>query len=134
MRLYTVCAHGRPVLVISAGTEDPMEDRFTTDPEIMNAHRFTQALSDNIPSEVASFSECGEIEEALDTWMGEDLQALKSGGRPLWNGDRTQVSIREATTDEAAKWHISWRDVIDAGDQDAGDESWAVYLVSRLSE
>jgi hypothetical protein len=44
------------------------------------------------------------------------------------------VAVREATTDEAATWHSSRRHAIDTGEQDAGDESWAVFLVSRLSD
>jgi hypothetical protein len=136
MRLYTVCIDTLPVLTLSTDTELPFPDAFTTNPEIMEAHRAAQALRDRMDSIAPPTakdrrdSDLAEIDEELDTWLGADLQTLHHEGHPLWNGDRDRVHVRDATTDEAEHWHTSHRAAINDGTLDAGYEDWLIYLVS----
>jgi hypothetical protein len=65
-----------------------------------------------------------EIDEALDTWLGSELQAFG-----LWNGERDRGSARRASPDESAVWHRSHQAALDAGKEDAGEQDWLTYLV-----
>jgi hypothetical protein len=134
MRLYTVCAHNLPVYVTSAGIELPLEDALLTDPDFLKQYRDSETLRKELASKMASMHPGGpaefhhqvdvrEIEEAVDTWLGTHFMTLR-----LWNGDKSQVSIRQARADEAAKWHSSYQQAIATGRQNAGNEDWAVYL------
>src|ERR1700722_15040939 len=50
-----------------------------------------------IPAETVS-----DIEESLDTWVGADLKVvLQHNKTPLWDGDKTNVYVREAWPEEA---------------------------------
>ena len=77
-----------------------------------------------IPAETVS-----DIEESLDTWVGADQKVVLQHNRtPLWDGDKTNVYVREAWPEEAAVWNASLRRGISTGDHDYGD-ALAVYLV-----
>jgi hypothetical protein len=96
----------------------------------MTANRDSQALRDEMGDEVRRIGEQREIDEAMDTWLGEELMALtQDSGNPLWNGDRSVLTVREARTDEAAKRFISHQHAIDTGEEDAGTEDLCIYLV-----
>ena len=135
MQLYTVHAHGVPLLVISAGAEPWMEDSFTRDPSLMEAHRKAQAWLKEMdvlsgdPEGLRRSCDVREIEEAIDTWLGEDLLNLEHDAQLLWSGDRKQLVVHEATADEAAKWHRSRLNISDDSEID-GSDNWLVYLVS----
>src|ERR1700733_1663105 len=101
MRLYTVCVRGRPVLVKSTDVEPPMPDSLTTNAELMKAHRAQRALMEQTTNDkTRHIGAVREIDEALDTWLGTDLMV-----QSLWNGDWSDVQIREATAEEAGRWH-----------------------------
>jgi hypothetical protein len=127
MRLYTVCAHDQPVLVISAGVEPSMEElaKFAP-PEVLKAEQFLRSIVDE---ETQRAVEWREIDEALDTWLGAELQCLEHDFHGVWGGDRSDIVIREATTNEAARWRASLQDAIAMGEQDTGNEDWLVYLI-----
>jgi hypothetical protein len=130
MRLYTVCIETQPILVMSADADTPMLDAFTTIPELMKANRDHQALWDETDEVVRRLTEQQEIEEAVDTWLGEDLMSLTHDDcRPLWNGDRSRLAIREARTAEVTEWHIALKRAIDTGEEEAGTEEFGLYLI-----
>ena len=127
MRLYTICIDQRPVLVMSTDAEPPMEDTLTTDAKLMKAHRDMQALRAKMQARLPDaerLADQREIDEALDTWLGEDLHSFG-----LWNGDWDRLHIREARTEEARRWHTSLTRAIDAGEEEAGSEDWVLLLV-----
>lgn len=79
MRLYTICIDQRPVLVMSTDAEPPMEDTLTTDAKLMKAHRDMQALRAKMQARLPDaerLADQREIDEALDTWLGEDLHSF----------------------------------------------------------
>jgi hypothetical protein len=125
MRLYTICVHGCPVVVISTDTVPPMLDEFTTNAKLMQANRETEEFIDSLPDEVRRIGQRQEIDEAIDTWLGEDL--IEWG----WSGDHAALHVRDATTDEAGRWHISRQAAIDADAQEAGDEGWVIFVGSK---
>jgi hypothetical protein len=130
MRLYTVCVESQPILVMSADADTPMLDAFTTIPELMKANRDNQPLWDETDEVVRRLTEQQEIEEAVDTWLGEDLMSLtRDDGRPLWNGDRSRLAVRDARTAEATEWHIALKQAIDIGEENAGTEDFALFLI-----
>ena len=59
---------------------------------------------------------CGE------TWLRDDLAALKSEGRPIWNG-QDKISVRPGTPEEVSLFHEA------DGTEDA-EEILLVYLVT----
>jgi hypothetical protein len=117
---------------MSAGVTPPMPDFVIKDPKLLEAHRFTESLMADLSEDARRAHELQEIDEAIATWLGADLRALEHDGRPLWNGDPSQLSVREATADEAAKWHSSYKEAVASGEVDAGDEEWAAYLVPAI--
>ena len=132
MKLYTICVRGRPVVTLRTGADDPLPDEFATDPQILQAIRESQAVRDKLKALSPGLDEAeahDEIYDALDTWLGQDLRTLQNEGRPLWGGDMDDVHIREARVDEAERWHLSRRRALDSGEQDAGHESWHIFLV-----
>ena len=60
-------------------------------------------------------------DEALDTWLGQDLQILG-----LWDGDMRRVTSREATVEETSRWHASHARAVKSGKEAAGTEDWAI--------
>jgi hypothetical protein len=133
LKLYTICVQGAPVLTMSVDSDPPMEDFVLRDPELLKAYRQSQALIEQIRREpgVDAIAEEMELHQALDTWLGEDLRALRraDASAPVWDGDPDKVRFREARTDEAERWHLSRRLAIEVGELDAGDEDWLHYLV-----
>ena len=95
----------------------------------MKPQRGVRAFRDSRPADVQRIGDQREIDEALDTWLGQDLRTLRSHGVPLWSGGRASLHVREATPDEAQGWHEVLQREIDTGEEDAGDEDWLVYLV-----
>jgi hypothetical protein len=129
LRLYTICTNDRPVLVMGAGVEPPMEDSLTTNAALMKAHRDLRAMEESLPADIQRISEVREIDEAIDTWLGEELQSFG-----LWDGDHAKLQVREADPSEAERWRVEIQNSIEAGDQDAGNDDFAVYLVSVTEE
>ena len=129
MRLYTICIDHRPVLVISAGVEPIVPDSLTAEAELMKAYRERRARLDHLPDEVQRITEHREINEALDTWLGTELRSMTYDGSPLWSGDRANLEIREAKTDEAQRWHASLQRAIETGERGALEEDWLIFLV-----
>jgi hypothetical protein len=73
-----------------------------------------------------------EIDEALKTYLGEDLQAMTdaaSPGRPLWDGNWENIHVRGATGEEAEIWKSSLLLAIQADEQEPGDTAWVAFLV-----
>jgi hypothetical protein len=77
---------------MSTDTELPMEDRLATDPKLMQAHRDMRALTESMPDEVRRIGDQREIDEALDTWLGEDLFAWRREGQAVWDGNRSRLA------------------------------------------
>ena len=125
MTIYTIEAHGRPVVVVSVGDTPSLEDSLATKPELLQALRATRDLKEQLPPDMREQA----IHEALDTWLGEDLSTLESGGHPLWDGDRDALHVREAFADEAAIFRASREQAIREGELEAGDEDWVTFLV-----
>jgi hypothetical protein len=122
---------------MSVDADVPMPDSLITNAEVMKAVRASRALRDEIaarlPGDIQEASYLHEIDEALDTWLGEDLLTLQhDDGVPLWSGDRDALHIREARVDEAARWHASRQKAIDEDELDAGDEDWLAFLVPLM--
>jgi len=140
-RLYTVEAHGRPVVVISVRNEQP-HDTWVSDPELTAAVRKArehQAMigspleqHDVAPNDFQETQDIREIDDALDIYLGADLRTLQDAvtARPLWDGDDTNIRVRKATTEEAEAWNHSLRTAVEAGAHEAGNASWVSFLVA----
>jgi len=139
-RLYTVEAHGRPVVVISVRDEQP-HDTWLSDPELTAAVRKArghQAMigslleqRDVAPSAFQETLDLRKIDDALATYLGQDLRIMEDGSRqPLWDGDDAHIHVRKATSDEAERWEHSLSAAVEAGEQEAGDASWVSFLVA----
>jgi hypothetical protein len=124
MKLYTICIDQRPVVVMSTDAEPPMEDARTTNAVLMKAARDLRAMRESLPDDVLRSCDQREIDEALDSRLGQDL--LVYG---LWDGDSARLHIRDASADEAQHWHASLQEALDTGEEDAGEESWLIFLV-----
>ncbi len=57
-----------------------------------------------------------------ESWLRDDLAALKSDGRPIWNG-QDKLSVRPGSAEEVALFHEA------DGSEDA-EEILLVYLVA----
>jgi hypothetical protein len=129
MRLYTICIQQHPVAVVSAGADLPLPDWVATDPELMKTLRMTEQIRAQVPDDVKRAGEFIEIDQLLDTWLGNDLRVLEHNGQPLWTGDRNDIAIREARIEEADQWFASRREAVSNEDVDAGDADWVHFLV-----
>jgi hypothetical protein len=129
MTIYTIEAHGRPVVAVSIGDTPPLEDSLATRPELLQALRATRDLEERLPPDTREHVRRRALEEALDTWLGEDLSTLESGGQPLWDGDRDALRVREASADEAVIFRASREQAVREGELEAGDEDWVAFLV-----
>jgi hypothetical protein len=118
---------------MSVAAEDPLPDDLALDANMMKALRDSKAVLNSFPAGVQMIADRREIDEALDTWLGQDLLTLEHDGHPLWTGNSSDLDIREARTDEAEQWHTSRRQAIDREEIDAGQESWLLFLV-QVSE
>ena len=54
MTIYTIEAHGRPVVAVGVGDTPPLEDSFATKPELLQALRATRDLEEQLPPTCAS--------------------------------------------------------------------------------
>jgi hypothetical protein len=129
MTIYTIEAHGRPVVAISIGNMPPLEDSFATRPELLRALRTARDMEERLPDDGREHMRRQAIDEALDTWLGGDLCILESEGRPLWSGDRDALRVREASPDEAAVFAASRERAVREGELDAGDEDWVAPVM-----
>jgi hypothetical protein len=66
---------------------------------------------------------------ARDRILRDDLMALATAGRPLWDGV-TQILVRQARPDEEARWRASHAKAIRHGNIDADEDAWIVFLVA----
>jgi hypothetical protein len=129
MTTHTIEAHGRPVVVVGVGDTPALEDSFATRPELLQTLRATRNLEERLRPDMREHMRKRAIAEAFDTWLGEDLSTLESGGRSLWDGDRDALRVREASADEAAIFRASREQAIREGELEAGDEDWVGFLV-----
>src|SRR4051794_10078282 len=103
---------------MTAGVMPALEDSMVKNPRLLQTLRAMQTLDEQLGSENRRAAELMEIEEALDTYLGQDL--ISPG---LWDGDRSKIHIREPTPEEAARWIETYQRAITEGAEDAGDES-----------
>jgi hypothetical protein len=126
MRLHTVSIDNLAVVAMSTDADAPMQDFVVHDAELLSAHRQMTELHNTMKSiapDLDKISDQREVDDALETWLGDDLKALQHHGVPLWNGDHSRLTSREATVDEASKWHHSRQKAVDEGEEGAGEES-----------
>jgi hypothetical protein len=140
-KLYTVEAHGRPVVVLSATRLGPPPDEMLAYTKVIEALRNSRhvmsELADKAKQRGFNLEEevdLREIDEALETWLGEDLLVLEDAesGVPLWDGDENTLCVRQATADEAAAWNASLEAAMNSGEHDPGDMDWVCFLVSVI--
>jgi hypothetical protein len=81
-----------------------------------------------IPVVVTTADDIQEVEASFDTWLGQDLLVLEHNGKPLWNGDKENLQVREANPQEAATWRASSQRAIEDG-EDESEESHLAFLV-----
>jgi hypothetical protein len=122
-RLYTIELLAKPVTVLSAGVELLLEDNMATKPKLIRSLRFTQNLEASLSDEMIERRERQEINEALDTRLGEDL-CVRLG----WSRDVSEINVQPAKPDEAEARRTSPAKAVQAGERDAGDEDFGVYL------
>ncbi len=79
MTIYTIEAHGRPVVVVSVGDAPSLEDSLATKPELLRATRDLEAQA---PADMGEHLRRRAMDEALDTWLGEDLVRPGKRGAP----------------------------------------------------
>jgi hypothetical protein len=121
-------AHGRPVVVISTDGLDPPSpsDEMLRNPRLVEALRLQRQNLSEMRDEVkrmggASLDEVDarrEIDEAIETYLGADLQAFA-----LWDGDWKNIHVRQATGEEAEIWKSSLLRAIEAGEQEPDETS-----------
>lgn len=138
--LYTVEAHGRPVVTLSATPIPTPSDDMLTNPLFVEAlrksHQILSDLRDDAEPEGVSLDDITdriEIDEALETHLGEDLQIMEDvarPGQPLWDGDRANINVRRATNEETEIWRGSLLKAMKAGEQEPGDTDWLVFLTA----
>ena len=138
--LYTVEAHGRPVVVISATSSEPPSDKMLANPRVIEALRRTRQLEADMAKELSvdpnEFEEgvsVHEIDEALETYLGDDLQTMEGADSPggaLWDGNWENIHTRRATDVEAEQWKQSLLAAMQAGEQEPGDTDWVAFLVA----
>ncbi len=128
MKLFTVAVDGVPIVVLSVDAELGLPDQFARDPQALSALRAMAATTKSMPPGTSDIEQQMEIEDALDTWLGDDLLQIERNGQPLWDGNRDRLRISEALADEADHWRAAYRDALVRGEQDAGDESFLVFI------
>jgi len=111
-KLYTLEISGRPTVVITVDID--VGDNCTP---IM---RHTAAMKD--------------IDQSLDIYLGEILcDSWNADTRlPLWDGDKSKLSTRPATSDEIVVWEVGFRNALMAGDASVAYCHWAEYLVRAI--
>src|SRR4051812_21307106 len=87
--LYTVEAMGRPVVVLSANSEPVPEDNWLADPQFAEAMRkggeamrALHARAKQMGSELDEDVAFREVDEAFETYLGEDLKRLEDADKP----------------------------------------------------
>jgi hypothetical protein len=103
-------------------------------PEVIEALRLArQAMSqlDEAAQGKGIDLDLGEIYEALETYLGDDLLTLEdaASGRPLWDGNSKNLQVRRATDEEAERWKHSLLAAMQSGEQEPGDMDWVAFLV-----
>lgn len=129
MILYTLCIDARPILVINTDPEIPVPDEVVHSPVMLDALRKINEICADTQLDERRLGQLEQIDDALDTWLGEDLATLKHDGIVLWDGDRSRVHVREARADEVIRWSNSYQEALATGEQDAGNEDYLVYLI-----
>jgi hypothetical protein len=76
----------------------------------------------------------GDLHEAEsffdEEWFKSDLQCLDGDDKkPLWNG-KAEIYVREAFSEEFAKWQAAHSIAVAKGEIDGIDDPWLVYLVA----
>ena len=61
-------------------------------------------------------------------WFQDDLHALESEGKPLWDGI-AELHVREAFDEEADRWRTMRKQAIRKGEVDEEDDSFVAFLV-----
>jgi hypothetical protein len=142
--LYTVEAHGRPVVVISATASLGLpDDAMLVNPNIrerLRLMRRAKSLWNDLakrlridPDDSEVRISLREIDAALETYLGEDLRTMEDvaqPGRPLWDGKWKNIRVRRATDKEAETWKSSLLAAMRAGEQEPGEMDWLVFLIA----
>jgi hypothetical protein len=123
-QLYTICLHDTPTLMMLkdvASMQLPMPNRpldIKQRETIRGARAYLESLPDGVLSGIAAEVAKDEISDALDTWLGMQLTGITTAdGKSLWNGEPESVEIREATSEEAERWHAARDDLEDEEDR-----------------
>jgi hypothetical protein len=133
LTLYTICILDRPTVVISANATPIPSAATLADPARLEAFQDVQEKRPQFGPEILRGAELMEIEEALDTWLGEEILNLKRHGKRVWNGNRSVVRVREANAQEVSQWEVSREAAIDAGEFPEDDDHWQIVLPARPS-
>jgi hypothetical protein len=137
--LYTVEVRDRPVVVLSVDGDVSLSDDMLADPEIVKLMRDTRANFAKIEKEIGpqqfrEAQELGEVDAALKTHLGAQLQVLEDAaqpGQPLWNGDFDNIYVRRSTEREAEIWRKSFFAAVEEDEEDPTEtENWVTYLVN----
>ncbi len=86
------------------------------------------------PVLVFSEDDRGAAEELATSSIGPDLLDFEEEGRPVWDGEE-ELSVREATSEEAARWEQGRAeaqqdaDAADGDDEGEGSDGFAVFLI-----
>jgi hypothetical protein len=83
------------------------------------------------PNEFEAGRDLKEIDNALETHLGAELQALvdAASGQALWDGNWENIHVRRATGEEAERWGGSSLAAMQAGEQEPGETDWVAFLV-----
>lgn len=72
-------------------------------------------------------------ERARDRVFRDDLMTLQADHVPLWDGI-ADIEVRDARSEEAAKWRVSHARALRRGDIDPADDAWIKFLVTLTAE
>jgi hypothetical protein len=75
----------------------------------------------------ANNSSAAELRVRDDAFR-DDLMALTTDGRPLWDG-MADIDVREAIASEEVKWQASRTRAIRQGNIEGEDDAWIAFLV-----
>ena len=74
----------------------------------------------------------GADRRICDPLFRDDLMTLTTGGLPLWDGVADLV-VRQALSNEEARWRSSRAHAISQGSIDSQDGAWITFLVPLKS-
>ena len=136
MKFYTLCIDEKPIFVLSQVSEPSIPDEVWKDPELAEAIRANVAYFAELEAiapgctQTCEWDDPNKVDEALATWLGDDLKKRFLDGEPLWDGDANRIHVRNATPEEEDQWQRSCSNAEAAGHKEAGpDKNWLAFLV-----